>query len=328
MSNLIQDVFKDITSPGPRTQWLKKWLLENVWSPERYNSMTPSEYLKQGEFSVNELEEIIASAAYRLYDEFLGEITPERDVSYFLQNESPCAVVIFDGLSVREIPVLLRLAERSNLVPREVSASFSSLPTETLDFIQTRLRLGNTPPSQLPRKRELRERGVIAYYYDNPNQQYQLNREATKLLLWSAFPDNTYSDSGARFVEHFEQIHALLEPAWLNTVQQIPPGCKILVTSDHGYVFFGHGLSFPRKNDFLRPLSEFLGGERYKRLTDTNDTPPQHPDLMIYPSYKVAVIRGRVQTHPPGKSAARLYKHGGLSIMEMLVPWVILERKP
>jgi hypothetical protein len=289
--------------------------------------MGPSEYLKQGESSVNEIEEIIASAAYRLYDEFFGEIPPERDVLYFLQNESPCAVVIFDGLSLREIPILLRLAEKSNLVPREVSVSFSTLPTETIDFVQTRLKLDNTPPSQLPKKRELRERGVTAYYYDHPNQQYQLDRESPKLLLWSAFPDNTYSDQSARFVEHFEQIHALLEPAWLNTVQQIPPGRKILVTSDHGYVFFGHGLSFLRTNPFLRPLSEYLGGERYKRLTDTVDTPPQHPDLMIYPSYKVAVIRGRVQTHPPGKSATRLYKHGGLSIMEMLVPWVILERK-
>lgn len=37
------------------------------------------------------------------------------------------------------------------------------------------------------------------------------------------------------------------------------------------------------------------------------------------------MVRGRVQTHPPGPASARLYKHGGLSLMEMLTPWIVLE---
>jgi hypothetical protein len=32
-----------------------------------------------------------------------------------------------------------------------------------------------------------------------------------------------------------------------------------------------------------------------------------------------------VQPHPPGPAASKLYKHGGLSLMEMLTPWVLLE---
>ena len=39
----------------------------------------------------------------------------------------------------------------------------------------------------------------------------------------------------------------------------------------------------------------------------------------------VSMIRGRVQTHPRGEAARKLYKHGGLSLMKMLTPWVILE---
>ncbi len=319
------DNFRDLIAQGSRVEWLERWLLEEVWTAERYQGLSPSEYLKDGESKVNELEEIIAKAAYRLYDEFLDKPPPRRNVLDFIESEQPCALAIFDGLSLREIPVLLNLAQKSNFTIREIGTSYSTLPTETIDFIEQKLKFGSVAPSQLPRRREVKERGIAAYYYDNPNQQHPLDRDSKKLLLWSAFPDNTYSDSGARFAQHFMQIHTLLETAWLNTVQQIPHGQRILITSDHGYVYFASGLSFERSNPELRPLSEYLGGERYRRLTEEGSQPPEHPDLAVYPNYKVAVLRGRIQTHPPGKSASRLYKHGGLSIMEMLVPWIVLE---
>ena len=325
MSNLIVDNFQDLIAQGSRVEWLERWLLEKVWTTERYQGLSPYEYLKDGESKVNELEEIIAKAAYRLYDEFLNESPPGRNVLDFIESEQLCALVIFDGLSLREIPVLLNLARKSNFTIREIGVSCSTLPTETIDFIERKLKFGRVAPSQLPRRREVKDKGIAAYYYNNPSQQHLFNRDSKKLLLWSAFPDNTYSDSGARFAQHFEQIHILLETAWFNTVQQIPHGRRILITSDHGYVYFGSGLSFERSNPELRPLSEYLGGERYRRLSEKDIKPPEHPDLAVYPKYKVAVLRGRIQTHPPGKSASRLYKHGGLSIMEMLVPWIVLE---
>lgn len=323
MSNLTDEIFESLIASGPRVEWFTRWLLERIWSVERYRDLSPLQYLNDGESKVNELEEIISSAAYRLYDEFLGEVPHDRDVSEIIEGEDPFAIVIFDGLSLREIPVLLKLAETSGFVVQETGASYSALPTETTDFIEHRLKFGSISPSQLPKRKGLREKGIAGYYYDNPNQQHLLESDSKGLLLWSAFPDNTYSDSGARFPQHFEQIRQLLETAWLNTIQQIPRGRKILVTSDHGYVYFGPGLSFARSNTELRPLSEYLGGERYRRLTDEGK-PPDHPDLIVYPNRKVAVLHGRIQTHPPGKAASRLYKHGGLSIMEMLTPWILL----
>jgi len=327
MANPILDNFENLIRPGPRIEWLEKWLLEEVWTTGRYQSLSPIEYLNDGESKVNELEEIIAQAAYRLYDEFLEEPPKERNVLSFIEDAESNALVIFDGLSLREIPVLLNLAQKSNFIVQEVGVSRSALPTDTISFIEQRLKFGSVAPSQLPKRREFKERGISAYYYDSPSQRHILELDAKKLFLWSAFPDNTYSDSGARFAQHFEQIHKLLETAWLNTVQQIPRGRRIFITSDHGYVYLGAGLTFARSNSELRPLSEYLGGERYRLLSEVDDQPPEHPDLAVFRSLKVAVLRGRIQTHPPGKATSRLYKHGGLSIMEMLVPWVVLEAK-
>jgi hypothetical protein len=32
-----------------------------------------------------------------------------------------------------------------------------------------------------------------------------------------------------------------------------------------------------------------------------------------------------VKTHSTGEAATKLYKHGGLSLMEMLTPWIKIE---
>jgi len=326
MPLLDRALLERLTVPGPRLPWLTGWLMDDIWSPAQYARLGPSEYLQEGEREVNAFEELLAAAAWRVYDELLAPPSPERDISTFLETSEPRAAVVFDGLSLREVPAVLRLAEQSQLEARTVGFSLAPVPSDTLEYVDQRLAAGRVAPSQLPGRRELAERGVKAHYYSHQNQQHRLEGIAETLLLWSAFPDNTYADSGARFPHHFEQIQSLLETAWLNTVQQIPKGRRILITSDHGYVFFGPGLSFARANEELTPLRAYLAGERFRRLGD-GTPPPEHPDLAVLGDRGVAVIRGRVQTHPPGPGGSRLYKHGGLSLMEMLVPWIILEAK-
>ena len=78
-----------------------------------------------------------------------------------------------------------------------------------------------------------------------------LDPSAPALLVWSAFPDYRYKERDARFPELFENLHNMLMTAWQNSVQDIlqnAPGRRILVTSDHGYVFFGSGCSFSWDN--------------------------------------------------------------------------------
>ena len=323
MTEFFPEVFDALIQPGPRLPWLTDWMLQKVWTKERYEAHGPVEFLQQGEKQVNHLEEVMAAAAARVYDEFLSPVPPERDVQAFLTSTPEAAVVIFDGLSLREIPLLLDLAEQSRMPVETASYSIAAVPSETAAFIEERLKISNTSPSQLPQRRELKSQGIQAYYYAHTNERHQLDLDAKALLLWSSFPDQTYADSGARFAHHFEQIHKMLETAWQNTVQQIPKGRKILITSDHGYVYFGAGLDFNRDRASLRSLSEYLGGERHRVFT-TQESPPDHPDLAILESKKLAILRGRVKPHFQGPASNKLYRHGGLSLMEMLTPWVVI----
>src|SRR5262245_38560755 len=137
MGRLSCEIFEQLCAPEARLPWLRTWLLDQVWTSDLYATLPPVTFLEQGEREVNELEEVIAAAAPRLYDELLGSVPLGRDVHAFLDQQRPCAVVIFDGLSLRELPLLLRLAEKSRLTLVEPpDFSFAAVPSETLDFIE------------------------------------------------------------------------------------------------------------------------------------------------------------------------------------------------
>jgi len=319
--SLTREAFDSLAASGTRLEWLSNWLTHAVWSRERFGDRAAAQYLEEGERLVNGLEEVIAAASPRVYDE-LAAVPHNRLISTFLDGEQRPAIVVFDGLSLREMPALQGLAEASGLSIIESGVGRSALPSETIDFIEQQLGFA-AAPSQLPGRRELKDRGCSAYYYSHPGERHALDTEARALLLWSSFPDNTYRDSGARFSDHFAQIQTLMESAWNSTVMTIPRGRRILVTSDHGYVFLGSGLSFSRHRDDLKPLNSYLGGDRSARISQRGE-PPVHEDLAVYRERDLVMLKGRIQLHLQGPNANKLYKHGGLSLMEMLTPWLIL----
>jgi hypothetical protein len=327
MPDKFRELYRLLTEPGERFPKLGRWLLDQVWNIGQEPPQFSGDFLRTAEAETNKIETLLAAAAPRAYDELCFPPENEKHLLQFLLHRRPCAAVVFDGLSLREIGAILTLAQRSHYRVVELGFSLSALPSETVTFIAQRLRLPNCSSSQLPDRRGLRDQGIASYYYSHPTEQHSLDTNQPALLLWSAFPDNTYKDSGARFASHFAEIQSRLEIAWRFTVQQIPRDRRIVITSDHGYIFFGPGLSAPRQNEEIRPLTRLLGGERFMFLEE--GTPePTHPDLAIRQTPdagRVAVIRGRVQTHPPGDAANKLYKHGGLSLMEMLTPWIVLE---
>ena len=329
METITPNILDNLTRPGPRLPWLASWLAEEVWSEANYQSKLPAQFLQAGEQAVNVMEEVIAAAAGRIYDELLQPVPPDRDLGPFLASDQPNAAVVFDGLSLREVPLLKNLAAQSGLRVVEDGWSVAATPSETVDFIASRLGVGAISPSQLPTCAQLRAAGVSCQYLGQVNQRVMLDSAARAILVWSSFPDFRYRDHDARFPELFENLHNMMMTAWQNSVQAITqqcPGRRILITSDHGYVYFGSGCSFGWDNPSVAPLTAYFGGERFARLSE-KPNPPQHRGVHVASESGVAMIRGRVQTHPRGEGARKLYKHGGLSLMEMLTLWIVLEKE-
>lgn len=327
MGALTPTIFEKLIETGPRLPWLADWLLGEVWSQRNYRQLSAGQYLQSGEKLVNELEEVLCAAAFRLYDEFLQPVPDDRHIKRYLTSGRHCAAVVFDGLSLRETPLLRRLAEQSGLRIVEDGWSVAATPSDTMDFINSRLGVGMIAPTQLPACASLRNDGIACHYLSQVNERCSLNAAAQAILVWSSFPDYRYTERDAKFPELFENLHNMMMTAWQNSVQAIvqqSPGRRILITSDHGYVFFGAGCSFSWDNAAVAPLTAYFGGERSARL-DERPNPPDHRGVHVLDDRGIVMIRGRVQTHPRGEGARKLYKHGGMSLMEMLVPWLVLE---
>ena len=320
----FQTAFELLTTPGPRLNSIQNWLINEIWNADRYNRLPHIDYLNSGEEAVNSLETLIASAAGRIYDELASAHS-----KYSILNElssSDTAIVIFDGLSLREIPMIEKLAGKADFTITAKDTFFAAVPSETEDFIERELDCGRIGPSQLQSRKELKAKNIEFIYsgnYSNPLAPQDTNKA---LLVWSSFPDITYRDSEARFVGHFENIHTMFETAWINIVQQIKGKKRIIITSDHGYIYFGTGMELIRKQADLTELNNYFGNNRNIYLNE-NSAIPQSDDIYIDNQRQIAVLKGRIKTRSSGEASAKLYKHGGLSLMEMLTPWVALDHK-
>jgi hypothetical protein len=324
MRMLTPEMFTTLTRPGPRLPALTDWLRANVWSQTRFESLDPESYLSDGEKQVYQLEELLSAAADRFYDELAGAAAHKSSILDRASLSQPTAFVIFDGTSLREVPLFLRMAAESGHSVIEQGVAYSALPSNTVEFVEQRLLGKAIGPKELPHRKELKEKGVRAYYFDAPIRTHQISPdENPTLILWSAFPDVTYQDSTARFPHHFAGILPLFETAWKNTVMQVPRGYRIILTSDHGYIFFGAGLSSNRRSN----AGDVVDQDRSKRFAENEPLPAPDRDLQIFPERRLAMLRGRIKNRPKGPAANRLYRHGGLSLMEMLLPWLVLERK-
>ena len=104
-------------------------------------------------------------------------------------------------------------------------------------------------------------------------------------------------------------------------MQTIPRGLPIVVTSDHGDIFFGASFETTRASE----APGLLGQSRFKEFAPGEPFPQWNPDLQLLPERRVALLRGRLRTRPQGVSSRKLYHHGGFSLMEVLVPWIELE---
>jgi len=318
-------LIEQLTQPGHRLPALENWLLDEVWSQEAFTASdnSPKDYLRHGEELVNVRENALRISASSLFGELTAPPAEERTISSFFARNQKSAVVILDGCSLREMPRLIDLAKVSRRAVLERGSSRAAVPSETEYFISDRLGLSlpkNIGPSQLTGRGELKQKNIRFYYYGQTSDHHTIRDGEESLLLWSRFPDQRYTDSMATDESMFDGIWDGLEQTWKRTVQAVPPDRKVLVTSDHGYIFLGPGLSDPG----LKDVSRALEGKRYRFFGQTEQLPKAGDGLWVDPVMRLAVIAGRGHNRIQGPGAQSVYRHGALTLMEMLTPWIVL----
>ena len=289
----------------------------------------PSEVVRRDR-EIGELDLFLASSGWDLWKTFGESVerTSERLVRWWAEPFSAKAVLILDGLSLRELPWLLQEAKERGFTVHDVSANASELPGETDEFARalgfwSRSKLQNNGGGQAHKLQGARTESVDLPWKDCET----LIGSTPNLFFWHHWPDAKLHDgSGAgQGLESLTRDVAeqLSSDQFWAFVARLATGRRLVITSDHGYAATGY---FPDADgevgQFLKQA--FSSG---RSRTGTGDAGPFVPPVALQidsPHGPHLLALGRRKWRSQGGYPT--LTHGGLSLLEVLSPYVELTR--
>jgi hypothetical protein len=257
----------------------------------------PSEVIKRDR-EIGTLDHFLSSTGWDLWQVFGDSVerTSDRLARWWTEPYSAKAVLILDGLSLRELPWLLQGAKERGFTLHEVSANASELPGETNQFAQalgfgSRSQLQNNGGGLAHRLQPAQTECVDMPWKDCEG----LVNGAPNWVFWHHWP----------FVE------------------RLATGRRLVITSDHGYAATGY---FPDADgevgQFLKKT--FSSGRSAKGAGATGPFVPPVALQINSPHGAHLLAVGRWKWKSQGGYPT--LTHGGLSLLEVLSPFVELTK--
>lgn len=269
-------------------------------------------------------DRLLAETAWELWDayqNFPGR-TSVRLVEWW--NNSAAggrAVLVLDALSLRDLPALLGGAQSRGITPTQVAVTGAEVPSDTTPFakalgVPTRASLKNdrAPGTFLLQSTQLSTDVVNVPFADCPVP-------ATRdVFIWHEFQDaDVHSNKPSDAV--FSHFSAQLESSeFWGFVNRLRQGRKLVITADHGYAtsqYFSTNITDP---DLVAKLRDDFSASRFKASTAPWDRCYLPPTILDTGTNHV--LMGQVSWAVQGGFPKRC--HGGLTLLEVAVPWVEL----
>ena len=286
---------------------------------------------------IGALDHFLSSSGWDLWQvfgqpEISGiERTSDRLARWWTEPYSAKAVLILDGLSLRELPWLLQGAKERGFTLHEVTANASELPGETNEFARA-LGFGSRSQLQnngggLAHRLQPAQTECVDMPWKDCEGLINSSSGAKNWVFWHHWPDSKVHDgSGAG-----QGLDTLTRDAadqlgsddfWA-FVERLATGRRLVITSDHGYAATGY---FPDADgevgQFLKKT--FASG---RSIAGTGDTGPFVPPVALqinspHGAHLVAVGRWKWKS----QGGYPTLTHGGLSLLEVLSPWLALSK--
>lgn len=292
-------------------------------------SNASSEVVKR-EREIGEWDLFLSSSGWDLWQAFGNSVehTSDRLVRWWAQPFSAKAVLILDGLSLRELPWLLQGANERGFSLHDVSANASELPGETDEFARalgfaSRSKLQNNGAGLTHKLQPASTESVDLPWKDCEN----LISGTPNQIFWHHWPDaklHEGSGAGQGLEQMTKDVSAQLtnDDFW-SFVERLATGRRLVITSDHGYAATGY---FPdAEGEVGQFLKQTFSSGRNK--TGKSDIGPYVPPvaLQINSAHSTHLMAlGRRKWRSPGGYPT--LTHGGLSLLEVLSPFVELTK--
>jgi hypothetical protein len=281
-------------------------------------------------------DRLLAESAWNLWQEFPHHApTVVTALKKFWVKTSPhgTAVLILDGLSLRELNIIVKEAESRSVKPARLSVLASEVPTET-DALAAGLGLSsrskladNKAPSSFIFSGEDTHTDVL----DAPFQDcVSMIPAKERIFVWHKWPDFPLIDENGKSLPD-TAVHVLRRvtketfesDGFWSLVNKLRQGRKLVITSDHGYGIRDSFSSEEKSPDSIKLLRQFLGARRCAAIKPGEAWPRRNlPPLATIHNGKLVVMGQRWWSVQGGFPA--LF-HGGLSLLEACVPYIEFE---
>ena len=323
---LDADVLHRLTKGTPEEAW--RVIIDKaveIASKPLTAGKAPSEVTKRDR-EIGALDYFLSSSGWDLWHAFgdTVERTSDRLIRWWVEPYSAKAVLILDGLSLRELPWLLQGAKDRGFTLHEVTANASELPGETNEFAQA-LGFGNR--SQLQNNggglaHKLQPASTECVDYPWKDCAGSVNA-APNWVFWHHWPDSKVhgaagAGQGLDTLTHDTANQLSSDDFWA-FVERLATGRRLVITSDHGYAATGY---FPDADgevgQFLK--ATFSSGRSKAGMGETGPFVPPVALQINSPHGDHLLAVGRWKWKSQGGYPTMT--HGGLSLLEVLSPFV------
>lgn len=296
----------------------------------------PGEVAKRDR-EIGALDHFLSSSGWDLWQSFGQpemsgvERTSDRLARWWAEPYSAKAVLILDGLSLRELPWLIQGAKERGFTLHEVTANASELPGETNEFAQalgfgSRSQLQNNGGGLAHRLQPVQTECVDMHWKDCEGL-INATPGAKNWVFWHHWPDSKVHDGsgagqGLDMLTRDAADQLVSDDFWA-FVERLATGRRLIITSDHGYAATGY---FPDADgevgQFLKKT--FASGRSAKGAGETGPFVPPVALEINSPHGAHLLALGRWKWKSQGGYPT--LTHGGLSLLEVLSPFVELTK--
>ncbi|MCC7337865.1 MAG: hypothetical protein IT422_22485 [Pirellulaceae bacterium] len=334
---MSSELLDSLTNDSPDKAW--QAVRDYLW--QTFSATLPSGKCADAEIvnrdrGINELENALSSSCWDLWRSFESAVprASEAVVEYWNRIHGGKAVLILDGLSLRESPWLLEQATARGYTIHHSGAYASELPSETNHFAKA---LGLSQRAALENNGAGKAHKLTGAFTETnalPWSECAAKVGAQEsIVYWHHWPDERVHElakPGEGLKKLAAENHAVLngDEFW-SFVEKLAHGRRVIITSDHGYAACGYFSNLDGEQAaYMKQL--FASGRTAAKPNPSVDTQPAAwlPPIDIELDTQHGTHRfvlGRRNWKVSGQNN-RLLAHGGLSLLEVFVPFIELSR--
>lgn len=323
--------FDQLQKASPAEAW--QGILGHAWQicSSPFSSNSPSTEVARRDQALGDLDLFLATSGWDLWNEYesVAPLTSEMLINWWDHHRDGKAVLILDAFSLRETPWLLAEAESRGFQVHNATVTAAELPADTTPFAKA---LGFTQRSALANNGTGNAHAFPGARTECTDIAWQdcanLIGSEPDWVFWHQWPDHKLHEHdtpgrGLPSLAKEAQTHLTGDDFW-HFVERLASGRRVVITADHGYAASGN---FPdsskEQTEYLRKT--FKSGRWNDEAEKAGRWVPPIDLLLETRHDRHLFVNGRRKWRNAGGYPT--LTHGGVSILEVAVPWIEFSRK-